>query len=401
VWRRQYLALVGGTAGALGGCAGRRNGEATTETGGETATPTGAASSDPGFRVETVTTGLERPWGLAFLPDDDRLLITERPGRLVAVDRTDGSRSRVAGTPAVFARGQGGLLDVALGPEFPAERWVYLTYAVAGSGGRSSTRLGRGRLAADATRLTGVETLYTAEPFVRSTGHFGSRVALDDGYLYATVGDRQFTNFGPDHVAQDPTNDLGTTLRLRHDGTVPSDNPFVGREGRDAVYSYGHRNAQGLAIRPGTGGIWESEFGEQDGDEINRIEAGGNYGWPVADEGCTYGGGEPIGVSHADRADVVAPALSWPCGSGGFPPSGTSFYDGDAIPDWRGDLFVGGLASRYLARIRIDGAEATEVGRLLADRNERLRAVAVAPDTGVLHVAVDADDAPVLALVPD
>ena len=391
--RRRYLALA---AGGLAGCAGRRTDDAATD---GAADPTGTAAG-PDVRVETVTTGLERPWGLAFLPDEDRLLVTERPGRLVAVDRTDGDRSRIDGVPDVFARGQGGLLDVALGPAFADERWVYLTYAVAGRGGRSSTRLGRGRLAADAGRLTGFEVLYTAEPFVRSTGHFGSRVALDDEYLYATVGDRQFKDFGPAHVAQDPTNDLGTTLRLGHDGTVPADNPFVGREGRDAVYSYGHRNAQGLAIQPGTGAVWESEFGERDGDEINRIEAGGNYGWPVADEGCTYGSGEPIGVSHADRADVVGPALSWPCGSGGFPPSGTAFYDGDAVPDWRGDLFVGGLASRSLARLRVDGDRASEVERLLADRNERLRAVAVAPDTGVLHVAVDAGDAPVLALVP-
>ncbi len=391
--RRRYLALA---AGGLAGCAGRRTDDAATD---GAVDPTGTAAG-PDIRVETVTTGLKRPWGLAFLPDEDRLLVTERPGRLVAVDRTDGGRSRIDGVPDVFARGQGGLLDVALGPEFADERWVYLTYAVAGRDGRSSSRLGRGRLAADAGRLTGFEVLYTAEPFVRSTGHFGSRVALDDEYLYATVGDRQFKNFGPAHVAQDPTNDLGTTLRLGHDGTVPSDNPFVGREGRDAVYSYGHRNAQGLAIQPGTGAVWESEFGERDGDEINRIEAGGNYGWPVADEGCTYGSGEPIGVSHADRADVVGPALSWPCGSGGFPPSGTTFYDGDAVPDWRGDLFVGGLASRSLARIRVDGDRASEVERLLADRSERLRAVAVAPDTGVLHVAVDAGDAPVLALVP-
>ena len=396
--RRGYLSLAAGAVGGL--TAGCLDGSTATEM----------------FAVDTVVEGLAQPWAMAFT-DDDSLLVTERDaGALLRVDPDSGRTAELDGVPSVDSRGQGGLLDVTLGPD----GWTYLTYSVATGAGATTTRLGRGRLADgegdDGDRLTDFEVLYTAEPSVDSGGHYGSRVVVGpDGLLYVTVGDRQFKNFGPEHVAQDLRNDLGTTLRLRPDGSIPENNPFVDSEERsssdsrtqsgdsderDAIYSYGHRNAQGLAIQPGTGAVWESEFGERDGDEMNRIEAGGNYGWPVADEGCTYGSGEPIGVSHADRADVVGPALSWPCGSGGFPPSGTAFYDGDAVPDWRGDLFVGGLASRSLARLRVDGDREREVERLLADRNERLRAVAVAPDTGVLHVAVDAGDAPVLALVP-
>jgi quinoprotein glucose dehydrogenase len=421
VRRRTYLTLAGlGTAG-LAGCAGRRGGTTGSSTGDDTAAGSGtdadgtdtvtATATEPpvetdGYRVETVATGFDQPWSVTPLPDGPAMLVTELPGRLWLVDREGGDRRRVAGTPSVFARGQGGLLDVAIHPEYPAEPWVYLTYAVGdATNGTSTTRLGRGRLAVDGRdgpRLRGFEPLFTAEPYVQSTGHFGSRVGFGpDGFLYVTVGDRQFKDFGPNHVAQDLTNHLGTTIRLGADGSVPTDNPFVDADdAREEVYSYGHRNAQGLTVHPETGDVWQSEFGERDGDELNRIVAGGNYGWPVADEGCTYGSGDPIGVSHADREDVVAPAYTWPCGSGGFPPSGATFYDGDAFPDWRGDLFVGGLAAQYLGRFAVEGTSARPTGRLLADRGWRIRDVAVGPDDGRLYVAVDAGDAPIVRLVP-
>jgi quinoprotein glucose dehydrogenase len=244
--------------------------------------------------------------------------------------------------------------------------------------------------------------LHAAEPFVESAGHFGSRLAFDaDDRLYVTVGDRQFKNFGPDHTSQDLTTELGTTLRFEADGRVPDDNPFVDDpEARDTVFSYGHRNSQGMAVHPETGDVWQSEYGEQDGDELNVVVRGGNYGWPVADEGCTYGSGQPIGVSHDERDDVVAPAYSWPCGSGGFPPGGATFYTGDAFPAWRGDLFVGGLAAQALGRFTVDGRSVTGADRLLADRGWRIRTVAEAPDTGHLYVAVDAGSAPVVRLRP-
>jgi quinoprotein glucose dehydrogenase len=389
VRRRTYLALA---AASLGGCASTSPG-ATSDS--ATGTPDPSA-----YAVETVATGFEHPWAVEPLPDRPSLLVTERPGRLSLVDRESGERRRVAGAPDVFARGQGGLLDVTLGPAYPDEPWVYLTYSVGRSDGTSSTRVGRGRLRGldGEPRLARFETLYTAEPFVESSGHFGSRVAFADG-MYVTVGDRQFKNFGPDHVAQDPANDLGTTLRLTPDGSVPGDNPFVDDpDAGDAVFSYGHRNAQGLAVHPDTGAVWATEFGERDGDEINVLRAGANYGWPVADEGCRYGSDEPVGVSHDDREDVVAPVYSWPCGSGGFPPSGATFYEGSAFP-WAGDLLVGGLASQYLARFRVDGEDLAEADPLLADRGWRVRDVAVGPDEYV-YAAIDAGDAPVVRLVP-
>jgi len=395
--RRTYLALATAT---LGGCASTSPG-ATNDPGTDPGTDSSGTPTPNAYAVETVASGFENPWAVEPLPDRPDLLVTEKPGRLSLVSRETGDTRRVDGTPDVVARGQGGLLDATLGPAYPEEPWLYLTYSVGRSDGTTSTRVGRGRLRGldgDDPRLTGVETLYTAAPFVESSGHFGSRVAFADG-MYVTVGDRQFKNFGPDHVAQDPSNDLGTTLRLAPDGSVPEDNPFVGDpDAADAVFSYGHRNAQGLAVHPDTGVVWETEFGERDGDEINVLRAGANYGWPVADEGCQYGSDEPVGVPHDDREDVVAPAYSWPCGSGGFPPSGATFYQGSAFP-WTGDLLVGGLASQYLARFRVDGEDVVEADPLLADRGWRVRDVAVGPDDYV-YAVIDAGDAPVVRLVP-
>ncbi|RJX51989.1 PQQ-dependent sugar dehydrogenase [Halonotius pteroides] len=392
MWRRSYLSAVGAVGiGAVGGCLGGPAGE----------------SSRGDLAVETVVDGLTHPWGLAVGGPDGALWVTERDtGRLRRVDPDAGTTTAIDGTPTVDTAGQGGLLDVTWDPD---GEWIYLTYVVANETGETTTRLGRGRLAGDggwnaegnSDRLIEFERLYTAEPFIDDNGHYGSRVAFGpEGYLYMTVGDRQFKNFGPDHVAQDRTNDLGTTLRLRPDGAIPSDNPFVGdAEARDAIYSYGHRNAQGLDVHPETGAIWESEFGESDGDEINRIERGGNYGWPVADEGCTYGTGQPIGVSHDDREDVIAPVFGWPCGEDGPAPSGMTFYDGDAFPEWQGDLFVGGLVTQRVVHLVVDGDEVREAEPLLADRQQRIRDVTVGRD-GALYVAIDAGDAPIVRLRP-
>ncbi|WP_318566914.1 PQQ-dependent sugar dehydrogenase [Salinigranum marinum] len=405
--RRQYLSMAGlAASGVVAGCTSRGSSGGGEEPTGTAQNPTGDGGSAGGsgdrVAVETVASGFENPWSLAFVPDDGRLLVTERAGRLNLVDPAGGTVERVEGTPEVDARGQGGLLDVGLHPRFPETRWLYLTYAAARPDGASTTHVGRGRLDPEAASLDGFETLHAAEPFVESAGHYGSRLAFDaDERLYVTVGDRQFKDFGPDHTAQDLTTEHGATLRFETDGSVPEDNPFVGDEGaRDTIYSYGHRNAQGMTVHPETGALWQSEYGEQDGDELNVVTRGGNYGWPVADEGCTYGGGEPIGVSHSDREDVVAPVYSWPCGSGGFPPGGMTFYTGDAFPDWQGNLFVGGLASQALARFTVDGTETTLAERLLTERGWRVRTVAEEPDTGHLYVAVDAGDAPVVRLTP-
>ena len=397
--RRRFLrsGLAVGTL-AVAGCAGS-GGDA--DTGDVTASQTGTTAADETesveYDVEDVVTDLRQPWGIAVAPDDT-ILITERPGGLVRVD--DGEPQGIDGVPEVFAGGQGGLLDVAVHPDYPDTPWVYLTYSAENNAGASTTHLGRGRLAPDATRLDEFEVLHAAEPFVDSDAHFGSRVVFGpDRRVYVTVGDRQFKDFGPDHVAQDRTTDLGAILRFEPDGSVPGDNPFVNDpDARDPIFSYGHRNPQGLAVHPETGALWEHEHGEQDGDEINVLERGGNFGWPVATEACTYGGGDPIGVSHRDRSDVVAPVHFWPCGSGGFPPSGLTIYDGDAAA-WQGDLFAGNLAGGYLGRFAVDGREVTEVEQLLADREWRIRAVTVGPDDGLL-VAVDADPGPVVRLTP-
>ncbi|MDZ5812013.1 PQQ-dependent sugar dehydrogenase [Halorubrum sp. AD140] len=377
--------------------------------GGDSEGPDGG--DDVEYEVERVAEEFEHPWGLAFLPDDGRLLVTERPGRLSLVDPADGAVEEVAGAPEVHAEGQGGLLDVAVHPEFPDDARVYLTYAATNDAGESATHVGSGRLSlgdgGGAHALDGFEALRAAGPFVDSDQHFGSRATFGpDGALFVTVGDRRDTDFDADHVSQDRSNELGSTLRLTPDGDPHPDNPFVDdADGADALYSYGHRNPQAMAVRPETGAIWQCEHGEEDGDEINVIERGGNYGWPIASEACQYGTDDPVAPAHDERDDVVAPVHYWPCGSGGFPPSGAVFYDGDAFPEWRGDLFAGTLAAEYLGRFTVDGAgiddaTVTERDPLLADRGWRVRALAVELATGHLYVAVDAADAPVVRIVP-
>lgn len=397
--RRSLLVGMGtGIVGIAGCVGGDDDSVATDESAGDP--PTG---DDTDIVVETVTEGLAHPWGIAFVPEERELLVTERDsGQVLLLDRDSGSVESLDGTPAVDSRSQGGLLDVTLHPTYPEDRWVYLTYSAANDDGETATHVGRGWLDRDAGYLEEFEVLHIVEPFVDSTGHYGSRVVSGpDGMLYVTTGDRQFKDFGPEHVSQDTTNELGATLRLEPDGSIPPDNPFVDDpDVRDAIYSYGHRNAQGMAVHPSTGELWQSEHGERDGDELNVIEAGGNYGWPIAHYGCEYGTEEPVGEEPHERDAIVDPVYYWECTSGGFPPAGMTFYDGDAFPDWHGDLFVGNLAGRYLARFTVDGHEAEEVASLLGDRDRRIRDVAVAPDTGHIYVAVDAGDAPLVRLVP-
>lgn len=377
-------------------------------------------SSDPEeFALEEVATGLSHPWGLAVLPEGG-LLVTEREGRLNRLDPGSGGLEIVEGVPEVHTAGQGGLLDVALHPDFAEESWVYLTYAAGTGDGESATHLGRGRFDPETVAVKEFEELYVADP-AGSDGHYGSRVVFGkEGMLYMTVGDRQSKEFGPDHVSQDLGTDLGTTLRLEPDGSIPGDNPFVGGDGsevpradgkavgeegvREAIYSYGHRNVQAMAVHPETGGIWQAEHGEEAGDEINRLEAGGNYGWPVATYACEYGTDDPVGDPPDEWEDTIAPLYYWACGSEGFPPSGAAFYDGDALP-WRGDLLAGTLAGEYLGRFSIKGAGTDDVAveerePLLSGRGWRVRDVAVG-GSGAVYVAVDDGDAPIVRLAPE
>ena len=389
--RRTVLCALAGGSVAAAGCLGR-DGDSDGE-------PGDGDSDGTAFGTETVAEGFDVPWGLTFLPDGE-LLVTELPGRLHRLDPADGTTTEIGGVPEVHAVGQGGLLDVAPHPGYPDPPWVYLTYAATNGAGESTTHLGRGRLEPDGTRLSGVETLHAAEPFVDSTQHYGSRVAFGpDGMAYLTVGDRGFKDFGTDHVSQDTATELGATLRLAPDGSIPSDNPFVDDEGVvDSIFSYGHRNCQGLAVHPETDELWVSEHGERDGDEINVLQRGGNHGWPIAHYGCDYGTDDPVGDRPHERDDTVDPAYHWPCGSGGFPPAGMTFYTGEAFPAWRGDLFVGNLAGQYLGRFTLDD-EVESAGALLEGRGWRIRDVAVGPE-GYLYVAADAEAGPIVRLVP-
>ncbi|MFC4988178.1 PQQ-dependent sugar dehydrogenase [Saliphagus infecundisoli] len=381
-----------------------RDGEGSEDESGGTESEADPDPEEPSLAVTEVATGLSHPWAIAILPPGG-LLVTEREGRLVRIDPDSGDVDPIDGVPEVLPEGQGGLLDVELAPDFDEEPWIYLTYAAGTGDGESATHLGRGRFDAEAMAVEGFEELYVADA-AGSSGHYGSRAVFGaDGMLYVTVGDRQSKEFGPDHVAQDLGTDLGTTLRLRPDGSIPEDNPFVGGDEavREAIYSYGHRNPQAMAVHPETGGIWQAEHGEEDGDEINRLEAGGNYGWPVATYACEYGTDDPVGDRPDEREGTVEPVHYWECGSGGFPPSGAAFYDGTALP-WQGDLLVGNLAEGYLGRFSVEGAGTDDVSvrerePLLVDRGWRVRDVVVG-DSSVVYVAVDAEDAPIVRLAP-
>lgn len=340
------------------------------------------------YRVVTVAEGLEHPWGMAFLPDGG-ILVTERPGRLRLIRDGQLQPEPIAGVPAVHARGQGGLLDVALHPDFEQNRLVYLSFSKPGEGG-ATTAVVRGRL--EGGRLADVEEILDADAWSGAGVHFGSRMVFDrDGYLFVSIGDR-----GTMQNAQDLSNHAGTILRLHDDGSVPEDNPFVGREGaRPEIWAYGIRSPQGLAIHPETGELWETEHGPRGGDEINLIERGANYGWPEITYGINYSG-EPI-TDETAREGMEQPLHYW---VPSIATSGLAIYTGDRFPGWRGSLFVGGLAGTHLARVAFDGTTPAGEDRLLEDRGERIRDVRVGPD-GYIYVLVDADDAPLLRIEPE
>lgn len=338
-------------------------------------------SEEETFRVVRLVDGLEHPWAVAWLPDG-RMLITERPGRMVIVDGD--STMNVSGVPEVWDRGQGGLLDVRVSPDYEETGWIYFTYSASGDGG-AGTVLTRAML--DGTSLTDVEVLHRQQPLVESGLHFGSRIAfMNDGTLLVTMGERgQRQENGPG--AQDSTNTIGTTLRLNLDGTVPEDNPFVGRDDiPDAVYSYGHRNQQGMAIHPETGAVWQHEHGPHGGDELNLIEPGANYGWPAVTYGDEYSDQSPIGGTEGPG--MTQPVTYWDP-SPAF--SGMTFYTGDQFPNWQNDLFMGALAHQSIRRVVLDGTEVTHQEELLRADLGRIRDVATGPD-GYLYLLTDASD---------
>jgi glucose/arabinose dehydrogenase len=321
---------------------------------------------------------------MAFLPGGD-LLITERPGRLRIVRGGKLLDAPVGGVPEVVSRGQGGLLDVVPHPNFAANRLLYLSYSKAtGDSAAATTAVVRGRFEND--RLTNVQEVFLAQSR-GGPGHFGSRLAFDrEGYLFITVGDRIVPPTGnlEAHPAQDVSNHNGTINRLHDDGRVPSDNPFVGREGaRPEIWSYGHRNPQALAIHPETGDIWSTEHGPQGGDELNLIRKGLNYGWPVIGFGVNYNSGSAI-HSGTRREGMEQPVHVWVPSIG---VSGMLIYTGDKFPAWKGSVFAGGLVGEQLARITLEGQRA-ELAEVLARRVGRIRDVRQGPD-GFIYLAID------------
>ena len=337
--------------------------------------------------VVEVQDDLDHPWGIAFLPDG-RMLVTERPGRLRIVDlEGDGPPATVAGTPTVYAQGQGGMLDVALDPDFESNRFVYLTYAAPGPEGSAATAVGRGRFEGDS--LAGFERLWIMEPFLTGPNHFGSRIAFGpDGHLFVSTGER--FQFEP---AQELDSHLGAIIRIHRDGSVPGDNPFVNDpDAQPEIWSYGHRNIQSLGVHPATGTLWEAEFGPLGGDELNIVRPGVNYGWPTVSWGSNYDNSPiPDPPTRPDLEDAIrhwTPVIS---------PSGMTFYTGDTFPEWRGSLMLGSLTKQGVVRLALEGDEV--VGEETLSLGARIRDVEQGPD-GMVYVLVDRTDGAVWRLEP-
>ena len=327
------------------------------------------------YRVEVVATGVRVPFGMAFLPDS-RALVTDRPGTLWLLDIRTGAMTRVAGVPAVSDSVDGGLLDIEVHPDYARTGWLYFSYSEKTDTGKA-TVVERARLR-DA-RLVDRQRLFTAYPAVAGDYHFGSRLALKDGYLFITLGERELSA-----LAQELWTDLGKIVRLYDDGRIPNDNPFVGRAGaRPEIWSYGHRNPHGLAFHPLTGELWESEHGPLGGDEINVIKRGLNYGWPTVTFGREYDGG-PMGDGLTQAPGMEPPVFHYATSAA---LSGIAFYTGSAFPQWRNNLFVGAMTPRFLARLVVANGRVEREEKLLLEKKWRVRVVQTGPD-GFLYLGV-------------
>jgi glucose/arabinose dehydrogenase len=355
-----------------------------------TAPPGGAQDKKPGLetkaatlKVRKVAKDLQFPWGLAFLPDG-RMLVTERPGRLRIIDKDGKISEPLKGVPEVFAEQQGGLLDVAVDPKFTENGLVYLSYSERGQSG-AGTAVARGKLGE--VGLENVEVIFRQKPKVDRGLHYGSRLVFaPDGKLFVTLGER--FKFAP---AQDLSTTLGKIVRINPDGSVPEDNPFVGQEGKlPEIYSYGHRNPQGAAIHPETGKLWETEFGPLGGDELNIIEPGKDYGWPLVSWGKHYDGKEipdpPTRPEFTDAIKYWSPVIS---------PSGITFYTGDKIPGWKGNLLIAGLSAQGIVRLTLDGDKVVDEERI--PLKARIRDVVQGPD-GAVYALTDKPDGSILRI---
>jgi aldose sugar dehydrogenase len=349
-------------------------------------------TSNVAYDVAVIAKGLEHPWAVEPLPDGD-LLVTEKPGRMRVVTAKGEKGQPIAGVPAVDDRGQGGLLDVALSPTFASDRTIYWSYSEPRQGG-NATSVARGVLSSDRKSLGQVKVIFRAMPTYDGDKHYGSRLAFGpDGMLYITLGERSDKQMRPQ--AQQLDSHMGKILRINPDGSVPKDNPFVGKAGaRPEIWSLGHRNVQAAAFDP-EGRLWDIEHGTNGGDELNRVEKGKNYGWPVQAYGEEYSGA-PIAGAVTARDGYEQPVYYW---DPVIAPSGAQFYTGDAFPAWKGSLFVGGMKDTRLVRLTLKDDRVTGEEHLLADRGQRVRDVRQGPD-GSLYVVTDQGNGELWRILP-
>ena len=347
------------------------------------------AEEKTNFNVTTIVEKLEHPWGMAFLPDN-RTLITERPGRLRLVENGRLHPKKITGLPKIADEGQGGLLDVVLHPDYQNNGWIYFSYSAEDENDDYGTEVARARL--DGMKLTDVKIIFRVEKKSDGGRHFGSRLVFDrDNYLYISAGER-----GDRPRAQDINDHAGSVIRLHDDGRVPKDNPFVGKaNAKPEIYSYGNRNPQGMTLHPETGEVWMHEHGPQGGDEINIIQSGKNYGWPVITYGVNYGWGTKIGEG-THKSGMEQPLYYW---DPSIAPSGMAFYKGDKFPNWKGNLFVGSLKFQLLVRLELENNKVIKEERLLKGKYGRIRDVRNGPD-GYLYLLTDEGDGKLLRLEP-
>ena len=351
------------------------------------------AQSQPSPKAQTVASGLQNPWAVAFLPDG-RFLVTERPGRLRVVNADGQVQPAVQGLPEVAAGGQGGLLDVITDSAFASNRTIYFCFSEPGKGTTNSTALARARLSQDARRLEDVKVIFSQQPKFSSTAHFGCRIVeRPDGTLFLTLGDR----FSRRDDAQTLDNHHGKVVRVAKDGAVPKDNPFVGKAGAlPEIWSYGHRNSQGATLAP-DGSLWTHEHGARGGDEINRPQAGKNYGWPQVSFGVNYDGSK-IGSGDSAAPGLEPPLHHW---TPSIAPSGMAFLTSDRYgASWKGNLFVGSLKFEYLDRIELKDGKVVAEHKLLEDVGQRIRDVRQGPD-GLLYVVTDSPSGKLIRLLPN
>ncbi len=347
-----------------------------------------AKPTSPTLDIQRIAHGLEQPWALAFLPDG-RMLVTEKPGRLRIVDASGNLSAPLAGVPKVAYKGQGGLLDVVLDPQFASTHRIYFSYSEPRDGDANGTTVAYAELGQD--RIDRLKVIFRQQPTMKSDKHFGSRLAFaPDGHLFITVGERYIGM----QQAQTLDNDLGKIIRITREGYVPEDNPFAGRkDARLELWSYGHRNPQGAAINPWSGKLWTHEHGPQGGDEINIPQAGRNYGWPVITYGEQYGGGK-IGEGITSKDGMEQPLHYW---VPSIAPSGMAFYNAAHFPQWQGNLFVGSLKFGQLVRLQLNGDKIVSEQRW--DIGRRVRDVRQGPD-GYLYLLTDESDGQILRVGP-